>query len=138
VIYAEEYGWDETFEVLVARVAADYVDDHHPRREACWIAERDGVPVGSVFCCRKDDRSAQLRLLLVEPRARGLGIGARLVQECVSFARGAGYRQVVLWTNDVLVSARRSYEAAGFTLTNEERHHSFGADLVGQHWALDL
>lgn len=138
VVYAEEYGWDETFEALVARVVADYVDRHDGRREAAWIAEVDGQPAGSVFCCKKDDDTAQLRLLLVERRARGLGLGSRLVEECIRFAGRTGYRRMVLWTNDVLVSARRIYEAAGFELTSEEPHHSFGHDLVGQHWALDL
>ncbi len=137
-LYAEEFGWDETFEALVARIVAGFADDHDPRREAVWIAERDGQQVGSVFCCRKDDETAQLRLLLVEPRERGLGIGSRLTEECIRFARRAGYRRMVLWTNDVLVSARRIYEAAGFVLTAEEAHHSFGHDLVGQDWELDL
>jgi DNA-binding MarR family transcriptional regulator/GNAT superfamily N-acetyltransferase len=138
VLYAQEYGWDATFEALVARVVADYVDHHNPRREDAWIAEVDGEPVGCVFCIRRDDRTAQLRILLVEPKARGLGIGARLVEECIRFARRAGYDEMVLWTNDVLVSARRIYEAAGFTLVEEEAHHSFGHDLMGQTWRLDL
>jgi GNAT superfamily N-acetyltransferase len=137
-IYADEYGWDETFEALVARIVADYVDGHDPKRESAWIAEVDGEPAGCVFCCRRDDTTAQLRILLVEPHARGLGIGARLVSECVEFARRAGYRTIVLWTNDVLVSARRIYEAAGFSLIEEEPHHSYGKDLVGQTWGLDL
>jgi DNA-binding MarR family transcriptional regulator/predicted N-acetyltransferase YhbS len=137
-IYADEYGWDNTFEGLVARIVADYVDGHDPKRESAWIAEVDGEPVGCVFCCRRDDTTAQLRILLVEPHARGLGIGARLVSECIDFARRAGYRTIVLWTNDVLVSARRIYEAAGFSLIEEEPHHSYGKDLVGQTWALDL
>jgi DNA-binding MarR family transcriptional regulator/GNAT superfamily N-acetyltransferase len=138
VVYAQEYGWDATFEALVARVVADYIDHHDPRREDAWIAELDGEPVGCVFCIRRDDRAAQLRMLLVEPKARGLGIGARLVDECIRFARRAGYDELVLWTNDVLVAARRIYEAAGFTLVEEEPHHSFGHDLVGQTWRLDL
>lgn len=137
-IYAAEYGWDESFEALVARIVADYIDGHDPKRECAWIAEVDGEPVGCVFCCRRDDTTAQLRILLVEPRARGLGIGARLVSECIDFARRAGYRTIVLWTNDVLVAARHIYEAAGFRLIDEEPHHSYGKDLVGQTWELDL
>ncbi|HEY8474354.1 MAG TPA: helix-turn-helix domain-containing GNAT family N-acetyltransferase [Natronosporangium sp.] len=138
VRYAEEYGWDESFEALVARIVADYVDHRDPRREDAWIAELDGEPVGCVFCTRKDDQTAQLRLLLVEPQARGMGIGSRLVDECIRFARRAGYRELVLWTNDVLVDARRIYERAGFQLVKQEPHHSFGHDLVGQTYALTL
>ena len=137
-IYAEEYGWDQTFEALVARVCADYGSGHDPERESAWIAEVDGEPAGCIFCTKRDELTAQLRLLLVEPWARGLGVGSRLVRECIRFARRAGYKQMMLWTNDVLVSARRIYEAAGFELREEERHHSFGADLVGQNWWLDL
>jgi DNA-binding MarR family transcriptional regulator/GNAT superfamily N-acetyltransferase len=137
-IYAAEYGWDATFEGLVARVVSDFIADHDPSREAAWVADLDDEPVGCVFCVARDDSTAQLRILLVEPEARGHGIGARLVDECVRFARRAGYRRIVLWTNDVLVSARRIYEAAGFTLDGEEPHHSFGHDLVGQMWSLDL
>jgi DNA-binding MarR family transcriptional regulator/GNAT superfamily N-acetyltransferase len=137
-LYAREYGWDATFEALVACVVADYASSHDPERERAWIAEADGRPAGCVFCVRKDDATAQLRLLLVEPWARGTGIGGRLVTECIAFARAAGYTEMVLWTNDVLTAARRIYQRAGFVLTDEERHHSFGHDLVGQNWRLDL
>jgi len=138
VIYAQEFGWDETFEALVARVVAEYVDERDPRRENAWIAEVDGEPVGCVFCVEDGDEIARLRLLLVEPRARGMGIGRRLVRECVGFASRAGYDRITLWTNDVLHAARRIYESAGFKLIKEEPHHSFGRDLVGQDWLLDL
>jgi DNA-binding MarR family transcriptional regulator/GNAT superfamily N-acetyltransferase len=138
VRYAEEYGWDETFEALVARIVADYAEHRDPQREHAWIAEVDGAPVGCVFCTRQDDPTAQLRLLLVEPPARGLGIGGRLVEECLRFARRAGYERITLWTNDVLAGARRIYERAGFALVTEEPHHSFGHDLVGQHWSRSL
>jgi DNA-binding MarR family transcriptional regulator/GNAT superfamily N-acetyltransferase len=137
-LYAEEYGWDATFETLVARILTSYAEHHDPQREAGWIAEVAGEPVGCVFSMRKDDRTAQLRLLLVEPGARGLGIGARLVDECITFARRAGYARIMLWTNDVLTSARHLYERAGFTLDEEEPHHSFGHDLVGQVWSRPL
>ncbi|AVT29242.1 MarR family transcriptional regulator [Plantactinospora sp. BC1] len=134
VRYAEEYGWDITCEAMIARIVADYVDRRDPRREEGWIAELDGAPVGSVFCVRRDDEVAQLRLLLVEPEARGLGIGSRLVDECLRFARRAGYREIMLWTNDVLADARRIYEKAGFELREQAPHHSFGQDLVEQTW----
>jgi DNA-binding MarR family transcriptional regulator/GNAT superfamily N-acetyltransferase len=138
VHYAQEYGWDETFEALVARVVSEYVDRRDPSMENAWIAEVDGQPAGCVFCVKETDDIARLRLLLVEPRARGRGIGERLVTECLAFAKRVGYNQVTLWTNDVLVSARRIYEAAGFRLIREEPHHNFGRDLVGQDWLLDL
>jgi DNA-binding MarR family transcriptional regulator/GNAT superfamily N-acetyltransferase len=137
-LYAREYGWDETFEHLVARIVADYAASRDPRREAAWIAEVDGEPAGCVFCMRKDDGTAQLRLLLVEPSARGLGIGGRLVGECLEFARAAGYRQMTLWTQDCLTAARRIYQAAGFGLVSEGRHHSFGHDLTEQTWSRPL
>jgi DNA-binding MarR family transcriptional regulator/GNAT superfamily N-acetyltransferase len=137
-LYAQEYGWDETFEALVARVIADYADDHDAEREAAWIAEVSGRPVGSIFCVRKDDRTAKLRCLLVEPEARGMGIGQALVDECVRFAGAAGYRELVLWTNDVLTGARRLYERAGFALVRSEAYRGFGHDLVGEDWALEL
>jgi DNA-binding MarR family transcriptional regulator/GNAT superfamily N-acetyltransferase len=138
VLYAREYGWDETFEALVARVVADYVDQKDPARERVWIAELAGQPVGCIFCVKREDRLAQLRLLLVEPGARGLGVGGRLVDECLDFARAAGYREIMLWTNDVLHQARRIYERAGFELREEKPHHSFGHDLVGQNWSRTL
>jgi len=137
-LYAAEYGWDRSFEALVARIVADFAATQDPAREAMWIAEVDGRPAGCVFCVRADDEVAKLRLLLVEPRARGLRLGTRLVDECIAFARSAGYRELTLWTNDTLVFARAIYERAGFRLVDEEPHHSFGHDLVGQTWHLTL
>ncbi|MGW6643844.1 bifunctional helix-turn-helix transcriptional regulator/GNAT family N-acetyltransferase [Streptomyces iakyrus] len=138
-LYAAEYGWNADYEGLVARIVADYAESHDPRRERTWIAELDGRPVGCVMCVRDDaPGAARLRLLLVEPDARGLGIGDRLVGTLVGFARDAGYREVVLWTNDVLVAARRIYRRHGFVLVAEKPHHSFGQDLTGQDWRLDL
>ncbi|MES2990792.1 MAG: helix-turn-helix domain-containing GNAT family N-acetyltransferase [Pseudomonadota bacterium] len=149
-LYAGEYGWDMRFEALVARIAADFIDRFDPAREACWIAERDGVPVGSVFLVQaRDDASAapipapipgtaQLRMLLIEPSARGLGLGKRLVEECTQFARRAGYQKIMLWTNASLLAARGIYATAGYVLTHSEPHRSFGHDLVGETWELAL
>jgi DNA-binding MarR family transcriptional regulator/GNAT superfamily N-acetyltransferase len=137
-LYCQEYGWDQTFEALVARIVADYIDQNDPKHEAAWIAEVNGERVGCIFCMKKTAKVAQLRILLVEPTARGMGIGSRLVDECIGFARRAGYKQLMLWTNDVLNDARRIYERAGFELAEEEAHHSFGQDLVGQNWWLTL
>ncbi|MFD7309619.1 GNAT family N-acetyltransferase [Promicromonospora sp. NPDC059942] len=137
--YHRQFGWDTDFEALVARIVADYAADHDPRTEAAWIAEVEGERAGCVFLVAGDAPGvAKLRILLVAPEARGLGLGRLLVGECLTFARGAGYERVTLWTNDVLASARHIYEAVGFTLADEERHHSFGHDLVGQNWVLDL
>ena len=137
-IYAREFGWDASFESLVARIVADFAGSHDPARETGWIAEVDGQRAGCVLCIARDEATAQLRNLLVDPTARGLGLGRRLVDECVTFARRAGYQKIVLWTNDPLVAAIRIYLAAGFRLVREEPHHSFGADLVGQTYELDL
>jgi DNA-binding MarR family transcriptional regulator/GNAT superfamily N-acetyltransferase len=140
-LYAQEYGWDATFEALVARIVADYAADHDPARETGWIAEVDGRAAGSVFCVASDDdpaHLAKLRLLLVEPSARGLGVGARLVDECLRFARRAGYTRVTLWTNGALHAARRIYQGAGFTLHDETTRSAFGGDQVEQNWSRDL
>lgn len=137
-LYAEEYGWSTEFEALVAEIVVKYMRDYDPASDRCWIAEKDGKIVGSVFLVRHDERTAKLRLLYVEPSARGLGIGRRLVEECMRHARLLGYRRMVLWTNAGLDAARHIYDKAGFALVEEEPHHSFGKDLTGQIFARDL
>jgi N-acetylglutamate synthase-like GNAT family acetyltransferase len=137
-LYAREYGWDASFESMVSQIVDDFVRNFDATRERCWIAEKDGETIGSVFLVRQSEEVAKLRMLIVDPRARGLGLGKRLVAECIAFARLKGYRTLRLWTNDILLSARHIYVEAGFVLVEEERHHSFGHDLVGQNWELSL
>lgn len=137
-LYHEEYGWNAEYEGLVAGIIGRFVEKFDPARECCWIAERNGEIVGSVFVVRKSAKTAQLRMLYVEPLARGLGVGRTLVDECIAFARARRYSKMMLWTNSVLVSARKIYEGAGFELVESEKHHSFGVDLVGQNWVLTL
>jgi GNAT superfamily N-acetyltransferase len=137
-LYAEEYGWDESFEALVAEICADFINHFKPERERCWIAEMEGEIVGSVFVVQESEETAKLRLLLVDPRARGIGLGKRLVDECIRFARRKGYKKMVLWTNNILTAARHIYKKAGFQLVKEEPHHSFGHDWIGETWELQL
>jgi DNA-binding MarR family transcriptional regulator/GNAT superfamily N-acetyltransferase len=137
-VYAQEYGWDERFEALVAGIAKDFVDNFDPARERCWIAERDGEPVGSAIVVQQTRTTAQLRLLLVEPEARGRGLGRRLVEQCIGFARDTGYRRLVLWTQSNLDAARAIYRAAGFSRVRSEKHQSFGVKLTGEYWELRL
>jgi DNA-binding MarR family transcriptional regulator/GNAT superfamily N-acetyltransferase len=138
VLYSQEYGWDERFEALVAEIAAKFVQNFDPKRERCWIAERNGEIVGSVFLVKESEAIARLRLLLVEPKARGLGLGKRLVEECVDFARRAGFKKITLWTQSVLSAARHVYQQAGFVLVHEEPHSEFGYPLVSETWELNL
>jgi DNA-binding MarR family transcriptional regulator/N-acetylglutamate synthase-like GNAT family acetyltransferase len=137
-LYAQEYNFDCRFEALVAQVAGEFLARHDPDRERCWIAERDGVNLGSVFLVRKSDETARLRLLIVEPAARGLGIGRHLVAECIDFARQAGYRGITLWTNDILVAARAIYQRAGFRIVASAPHADFGPSMVGEDWEMSL
>lgn len=137
-IYVEEYGWDQSFEGFVAEIAAEFIKNFDPKREHCWIAEIDGEQVGAVCLARKSGKAAKLRFLFVEPKARGLGIGRRLVEECVRFARKSGYRTVTLWTQSILTAARAIYERCGFRLVRREPHTSFGQKLVGETWELKL
>jgi GNAT superfamily N-acetyltransferase len=137
-LYFEDQGWDERFEALVAGIAKDFVQKLDPARERCWIAEMDGEPVGSVFVVKAGKSTAKLRLLLVDPRARGLGLGRRLVAACITFARARGYRKLVLWTQSNLAAARQLYRAAGFHLVKRQRHREFGYDLTGEYWELKL
>jgi DNA-binding MarR family transcriptional regulator/GNAT superfamily N-acetyltransferase len=137
-LYAREYGWDLSYEALVAKIVAEFIENFDPKRERCWIAEMDGERVGSVFVVAKTDAIAKLRLLIIDPRARGLGLGKRLVDECLRFAKDAGYTSMTLWTQSILVAARGIYDRAGFRLVAQEPHRSFGADLVGETWERDL
>jgi DNA-binding MarR family transcriptional regulator/GNAT superfamily N-acetyltransferase len=137
-LYAQEYGWDISYEALVAKITAEFIDKFDPVRERCWIAELNDERVGSVFCVHKTDEIAKLRLLIIDPKARGLGLGKRLVDECMRFAKDAGYKRMTLWTQSILTAARGIYAKAGFELVAEEPHHSFGVDLIGETWERDL
>lgn len=138
VLYSQEYGWDERFEALVSQIAADFINNYNPQKQRCWIAEMNGENVGSVMIVQESETVAKLRLLLVDPKARGLGLGTRLVEEAIRFARRTGYKKIVLWTNSVLKEARHIYQKSGFKLVAEEKHHSYGQELVGETWELTL
>lgn len=138
ILYMNEYGWDEHFEALVAQIVSDFIKNFNPKRERCWIAEINGEIVGSVFVVEDTQTDAKLRLMLVEPKARGLGLGTRLVEECIRFSRRAGYKKLKLWTNDILVDARNIYQKKGFKLVEKNEHHSFGHDLIGENWELEF
>ena len=138
IAYAEEYGWDISYETLVAEICAQFIRKFDPSREHCWIAEAGGEPVGSIFLVKANDEVAKLRLLLVEEKARGLGVGRTLTEACVGFAREKGYKRITLWTQSILVAARAIYASAGFRLVATEPHHSFGADLIGETWEMEL
>ena len=138
ILYAAEYAWDEQFEALVAEIVTSFIRNYDHRRERCWIAEKEGESVGSVFLVKQSDSTAKLRLLLVEPKARGLGIGTRLVDECLKFAQQVGYSKITLWTNSVLTAARHIYQKAGFRIVDQQAHHSFGHDLIAETWELEL
>ncbi|USK50473.1 bifunctional helix-turn-helix transcriptional regulator/GNAT family N-acetyltransferase [Bacillus sp. CMF12] len=138
LLYSQEYGWDERFEALVSQIAADFINNYNPKRERCWIAEMNGEIVGSIFVVEGSEDTAKLRLLIVDQKARGLGLGSQLVEECINFSKQAGYKKLVLWTNSVLKEARLIYQKKGFQLVKEEKHHSFGHDLVGETWELLL
>ena len=137
-LYGEEYGLNHKMEAYVAEVVAKFLRDFDPAREHCWIAEQDGQRIGSVFIVKESDTVARLRLLLVEPKARGLGVGRRLVEECIRFARQAGYGEIVLWTHSILTAARRIYASLGFEIVETETHDEFGPELVGETWTLRL
>jgi len=138
ILYSREYGWDERFEALVSKIVSDFINNYNPKRERCWIVEMNGEVVGSVFVVEENKDVARLRLLLVDPKARGIGLGTQLVEECIRFARRVGYKKLVLWTNSVLKEARRIYQKKGFKLVAEEKHHSFGQNLIGETWELVL
>jgi len=138
VLYAEEYGWDNSYEALISEITAKFLQNFKPDREQCWVAERDEAIMGSVFLVEASPEVAKLRLLYVEPAARGHGLGSRLVEECIAFARAKGYARLELWTQSILAPARRIYAATGFHLVDTSPHRSFGHDLVGETWALNL